>query len=332
MSSSPEKRSAFTLIELLIVIAILAVLIALLLPAVQKVRETASRMKCQSNLRQLGMALHHYHEVNGKFPIGQVNDNLTDNGPSYSYNRGTWFQFILPYVEQESLYQQIYAWDQSMLDIGHYICAAPGHETILPTFVCPSDPNGAKVLTQWTGSGASPNNGTPQDSQGFHGNYVVCGGSDTFNPSYSPSGTSLNGIFYVQSTTRLTDITDGSSNTLLSSEILLVPDNLTNTTSCCEGNDLRGRYYNSYSGDSSFSTLQPPNTSAPDITDLCLNVPYAPCTESTTNISHFARSLHTGGVNAGLADGSVRFIANTVNAQVYLALGTRAGGEVPGEF
>jgi prepilin-type N-terminal cleavage/methylation domain-containing protein/prepilin-type processing-associated H-X9-DG protein len=326
MTGPSPRRPAFTLIELLVVIAIIAVLIGLLLPAVQKVREAAARGQCANNLKQIGLALHNYHDTNATFPPGQWCPNITENGPTYHYNRGCWFQNILPHVEQDNLYQQITAWDQANLNTVHYMCAAPGHETVLKTFMCPSDPNAGKVMTQWNGPGTGPSNGTPQSSQGFHGNYVLCSGNDAFNPSYSPNGSNLNGIFYVHSQVRIVDIKDGTANTLLSSEINLVPDNLTGG-GCCQGNDLRGRYYNSYFGDTMFTTQQPPNTTVSDVTDLCLSQPYAPCTQSNSQALHFARSRHTSGVNAGLADGSVRFISNNVNAQVYLNLGTRAGGE-----
>jgi prepilin-type N-terminal cleavage/methylation domain-containing protein/prepilin-type processing-associated H-X9-DG protein len=329
---SSRSRRAFTLIELLVVIAIIAILIALLVPAVQKVREAAARAECSNNLKQLGLALISNHDTFHHFPAGQYCPNITENAPTYHYNRGCWLTDVLPYVEQGPLFTELDAWDKGMLGALHYMCNGPGHETVLPTFMCPSDPNAGKVLTQWNGAGTGPSNGTPQSSQGFHGNYVLCSGSTVFNPPTSPNGTNLNGVFYVQSKTRVTDIIDGTSNTLLSSEINLVPDDLTGG-GCCQGNDLRGRYYNSYFGDTMFSTLQPPNTSAPDVTDLCLNQPlYAPCVESTTTAEHYARSHHSGGVNAGLADGSVRFISSSVNPLVYLNLGSRAGGEVPGDY
>jgi prepilin-type processing-associated H-X9-DG protein len=284
-------------------------------------------MKCSNNLKQLGVALHNYLSVHESFPPGQWCPNETENSPTYHYNRGCWFQSILPFVEQVGLYEQVDGYDKANLNVSHYICAAPGRETIVPTFMCPSDPNKGKVMTQWNGPGSGPAT-TPQNSQGFSGNYVLCSGSTVFNPPTSTNGTKLDGIFYVQSTTNIAQITDGTSNTLFSSEINLVPDDLTGA-GCCAGNDLRGRYYNSYFGDTLFTTLNPPNTTLPDVTDLCLDKrPYAPCTQSNSTSEHYARSYHTGGVNAGFADGSVRFIANSINPQTFRFMGTRAGGEV----
>jgi prepilin-type processing-associated H-X9-DG protein len=116
-------------------------------------------------------------------------------------------------------------------------------------------------------------------------------------------------------------VTDGTSNTLMGSEVLVVPD----TTQ----HDLRGRVYNTWQGNTLFSTLYPPNTPVGDVSSYCFNFPpSAPCQGlSTTNVVQSARSQHTGGVNTLLADGSVRFVSNTVALTTWQWLGTRAGGE-----
>jgi prepilin-type processing-associated H-X9-DG protein len=184
--------------------------------------------------------------------------------------------------------------------------------------MCPSDPNSPKVIT-YTAS-------TPQTSQGFHGNYSLCAGSDYFDPPYSLDGGNLNGCFYWNSTIKIGDITDGTSNTLIGGEIIVVPD----TTNY----DIRGAYYNdAHGGSALFSTLYPPNTSVPDVSHWCVSLmPQAPCTSNTANRFYSLRSYHTGGVNALLGDGSVRFISNSVDGPTYKALGSRAAGEVPGNY
>lgn len=325
------RRPAFTLIELLVVIAIIAVLIALLVPAVQKVREAAARAQCESQLKQVGLAMHNYYEVHKKFPPGQSTGNEDSvYPPRYRFHRGCWLQPLLPYIEQANLYKTIDAYDQSFNGAFHYMEQAPLIETIIPILMCPSDNANPKNTTAYVArpAGATP----PERGQGFHGNYVVCSGNGYFNPSSSKDGTKLNGIFYALSSTKMKDIVDGTSNTLFSSEIKLIPD----TTQ----NDLRGRYYNHFLGEATFSTKERPNTTVPDNSNLCIDDPRAPCqavaypysSMPADSVVHSARSWHSGGVNVGLADGSVRFIANSVDLTTYRALGSRDGEDQVGDF
>jgi prepilin-type N-terminal cleavage/methylation domain-containing protein len=310
------KRKGFTLIELLVVIAIIAVLIGLLLPAVQKVREASARSQCGNNLKQIGIAMHNYHSAQGSLPPGQWNPFYTSTGP---WDRGCWVHPLLPYIEQDNLYQ-IYVNGGAATSSG-WALFQPNKDTIIKTLFCPSDPNSPKTATHDTNT-----IGGVAQMQGLHVNYVVCSGSTAYG-----LGSNLNGIFYVQSTTRLTDIKDGTSNTLMASEICVVPDTTVN--------DLRGRYCNSWEGNNWFSTLYPPNTSVADIQNYQgVSIPQAPITNSGSSNSATngaflaARSYHSQLVNALLADGSVRPISNTVDPVVYQALGTRMGGEVPQSY
>jgi prepilin-type N-terminal cleavage/methylation domain-containing protein/prepilin-type processing-associated H-X9-DG protein len=317
----PRSRAAFTLIELLVVIAIIAVLIGLLVPAVQKVREAANRLKCTNSLKQVGLALHHYHDVYQMFPPGQFNGIAVQNNQGY-FNRGGWWQMILPYAEQDNLYRVLDAFANSNPRPLYMTYAVnntpaqpsnPGRNTPVPMFVCPSDP-------------ASPKNASVAgNEQGFHGNYILCAGSTIFNPPASPNGAALNGLFYPFSKTRLADVLDGTSNTLMGGELIVVRDTTLH--------DIRGRYYNHWQGNTLFSTLYPPNTPVGDRSNYCIAAPLAPCQGlSASNVVQSARSHHPGGVNFLLADGSVRFLTNTVNAAAYTSLGTRAGGEVVGNY
>jgi Protein of unknown function (DUF1559) len=197
----------------------------------------------------------------------------------------------------------------------NYAITAPGHETPVAMFMCPSNPGNPKVMT----AGAT----TAAASQGFHSNYVLCAGSTVFGNT--GGGTNLNGSFFVLSKTRMTDVIDGTSNTLFASEVILVPD----TTA----HDLRGRVHNTWQGNVLFSTLNLPNTTVGDVSNYCVNTPpWAPCQAlSATNVVQYARSYH-GGVHAAMGDGTVRFISNSVALPTWQALGTRQGNETLGEF
>jgi prepilin-type N-terminal cleavage/methylation domain-containing protein len=312
-------RRGFTLVELLVVIAIIGVLVALLLPAVQAARESARRMQCGNSMRQVGLALHNHHDVYGVFPVGQYNNIAQD---STYWNRACWWHAILPYVEQKNLYDLLDAYMNGTPKPPYVTFAVnnsgggpsiPGRNSVVRMFLCPSDNEAPKNQT------------VAGNEQGFHGNYVVCGGSTFFNPPSDTTGGSLNGMFYPFSKTRLANVTDGSSNTLMGSEILVVKD--TNL------HDLRGRYWNTWQGNLLFSTLYPPNTTVGDRSTYCINAPRRPCQGLTAStVVQSVRSNHPSGANFMLGDVSVRFISNNVNALTYQYLGTRQDGETLGDF
>ena len=193
----------------------------------------------------------------------------------------------------------------------------PELDTVHKVLMCPSDPTSPKTFTYWGGFG------TP--TQGFSGNYVVNAGSTNFNDANGSGSDHLNGVMFALSRIRITDITDGTSNTALVSELILSPDDF--------GHDIRGRYYNPAHSGVAFTTRIPPNTMIPDQFDWCSPqpVPRAPCIWTGQNIFVSTRSYHTNGVNMGLSDGSIRFISNSVNVPFYQSLGSRNGGEVAPE-
>ncbi|MGL6096768.1 MAG: DUF1559 domain-containing protein [Fimbriiglobus sp.] len=309
---SPSRRRGFTLIELLVVIAILAVLIGLLMPAVQKVRAAAARAKCQNNMKQLALAAHNYHDALSRLPAGSAGSKIGPDGAYGSEDRTVWPHYLLPYTEQAVVWAALEK-HQKTYAIKNALYAIPEgyHKTVIPYWACPSDPTGLKTTTK------------PGSDQGFHGNYVGNAGSGWFNGS-GDGGTDLDGVFFTASYVRLLDITDGASTTLLLSEILVYRDTASN-------HDTHGRYWNvARSGGAWFSAAAGPNPADLDRLNHC--VPTAPCSPGSDNQRVYARSQHAGGVNAALADGSVRFATNDVDPTVWKALATRAGGEVVGAW
>jgi prepilin-type processing-associated H-X9-DG protein len=351
----------------LVVIAIIAILIGLLLPAVQKAREAASRAQCSNNLKQLGLAMHGYHDATRAFPAGLYFNPATNSyAPVYGVENSTrntsldngdnavcWFHPLLPYVEQQPLFSQIWPY---ITTPGNQTYNAPGANTIIKTFVCPSDPNGGKLLQY---SNLPPT---------FAGNYVGCAGSDQFFclfqgnvPPYQLSGLliaiGMGRNLILPPWVRMSSIKDGTSNTLMFSEIALVPNSLNGANNPNNvSRDERGAYWNAHRGAVLFSTHQPPNTSIGDdvqsnskTTFYCIDTPYAPCCTNTTQSCEgglvptgaansqievmYARSRHLNGVNCTLADGSVRFVTNNISQATWQALGTIAGNEViPSDF
>ncbi|WP_417378031.1 DUF1559 domain-containing protein [Gimesia sp.] len=313
-----RHRKGFTLIELLVVIAIIAILVALLLPAVQQAREAARRSTCKNNLKQLGIALHNYHDSHRVFPFATVCGVNTAAYTGQNHARQSWFHMVLPYVDQAPLYDKLRDGFQSgtVSDFASH----PQRSVKVPVFMCPSDPNSGKIGSQ---------------KSTFYSNYLLCSGSTT----QGADGTfpKLNGMFFYVSRVRMSDVTDGTSNTIAAGEINLVPDVAggSSIADCLTIGDLRGRIWGTkYVGGGTFTTLQGPNTSVPDTVTYGYHRDYAPIstTCSSSDNAVYARSRHTGGVHFLLADGAVRFISDNVDTTTFRHLGTRAGGEVLGEF
>jgi prepilin-type N-terminal cleavage/methylation domain-containing protein len=299
-----RKRHAFTLIELLVVIAIIAVLIGLLLPAVQKVREAANRTKCKNNLKQIGVALHNYHDRMGYFPPGYQTKVASDNsdlGPGWG-----WASFLLDDLEQNNLTNSI-RFDLQISDSAN----AAARNLVLPVFVCPSE---IKTGT-FTVVDA---NGNPLISVA-RGSYVAMNGV----LGVTDDAWDNNGAFIRNRQMRIADITDGLSNTLFVGERATNMSSSTWTGAVANGVVPAQRY--------------------PDPADQLANAEGAPALvlahgsrEHLPNNplvfdADATSSYHVAGVNFLLGDGSVQSISNTIDGTIYEALLTRAGGEAASE-
>ncbi|MCA8984847.1 MAG: DUF1559 domain-containing protein [Planctomycetaceae bacterium] len=303
-----SPRRAFTLIELLVVIAIIAILVALLLPAVQQAREAARRSSCKNNLKQISLALHNYHDTHGVFPYGFMVKGSYGAAPNYGsyHDRCTWAHQILPFMEQAALYDK-YAADLSQFV--HHIANPELYQLKVPGYVCPSDPS-TPGQADTTGRGQG-------NYVGNHGNVAVTTGTG-------------NGMFFYNSRIDMGSLTDGTSNTLMVGEVIARGQAATSTHWGCPGCYGIGGAH----GEGTFSTQEVPNTPISDQNYLCKSTtwPNAPCITNQSTRFNYLRSYHKGGVQAALADGSVRFLSSNIHRVTYQNLGHRMDGQVLGEF
>jgi prepilin-type N-terminal cleavage/methylation domain-containing protein/prepilin-type processing-associated H-X9-DG protein len=309
------RHRGFTLIELLVVIAIIAILIGLLVPAVQKVRDAAARTQCQNNLKQWGLAAHNYHNSLRKLPPG-INKNAPDVGRRYN-----WIIALQAYLEQENITRK---WDYTNFN-NNYLDPATGKRggpntpigLTFDTLTCPSDA---------MPSPAVDNVQDPPDWWALN-TYCACAGT----VSYPNGAQSKDGLFlYNQTPYRITDIPDGTSNTLLIGE-RYHGDPIYDSDPYVSDKLYFWAWarYSSNSGDVLFGTGVAINWKLP------ANFATLPNDQKNLMIAQRrsnAGSGHTGGANFCFADGSVRFLSETISPVTYQALGTRAGGEVIGDY
>jgi prepilin-type N-terminal cleavage/methylation domain-containing protein/prepilin-type processing-associated H-X9-DG protein len=313
------RRKGFTLIELLVVIAIIAILIALLVPAVQKVREAAARTQCQNNLKQLGLALHGHHDGMKYFPPGRDSKNFSAHA------------YFLSYIEQCNLFCMV-DFTVSYNNANNAFARAQS----VPIFLCPSDPRMLSVPAGWAGTSYRANQGS--------GILWGLSPTDPSDPNYGIPDP--NGVFFLRSKTRFADITDGSSNTAAFSEHLIgdfsnaIGTEATDTfepgthpatpdqaVADCVGVNPANL------GQQGYSNIGAPWLYGYHSTTIYFHVGLPgsrSCMFPPGRIATTANSGHTNGVNLLLCDGSVRFVSYGISLLTWRALGTRNGNDVIG--
>ena len=310
-----RRHRGFTLVELLVVIAIIGILVALLLPAVQAAREAARRMSCSNNMKQIGLALHNYHDTYKKFPYG------------FSDREALWNAPILRFMEQAPLYDTL-LWDEN--GAGNWDFDGSPNEaacgTVISAFRCPSMAQPEHI-----------------DNQGIPGrvpnSYRGCAGSDVYSddistiPAGSPPGARaleerfLNGMFFGDSSVRIADVLDGTSSTVMIGESYTE----VNYTKDGQGMDFwqfgspqSGGWVPGGLGGTEY-------TEGLGSTGPKLNSRLDPTVHGIIMEMAFG-SYHPGGAMFGLADGSIRYISNTIDLNIYHGICSRDEGEVVGDF
>lgn len=325
-------KRAFTLVELLVVIAIIGILVGLLLPAVQSVREAARRMQCSNNLKQLSLGMLNYESVNKGFPSGSISwegDDMTTR-TLYWYDDFTWVSYMGPHIEELAWYDK-YNFKRNH---GHVDNEA-ARRVYIKTFGCPSD---GMVKNEWE----------TKNWCRWRANYVANFGNTTFMQDDQGTPTTIattkaevydaNNQFFLgapfqpHKITRLAKITDGTSNTLMLSETLALPD--TGALSYTWGGIISDV---STGGGQQFTGWFVPNDPTGDVTvrqlvDISFymqnDIPYPTLGKTYHDVKLTARSHHTGGVNASRCDGPVDYCTNNIELRVWRALCSAQGGEV----
>ena len=339
MKTKRTRSRGFTLIELLVVIAIIAILIALLLPAVQQAREAARRTQCKNNLKQIGLAMHNYHDVYLMFPVGATGAPGATFGIDISIGP---FASILPFIDGgnlKGLYNDEITWESQSPNVAR---------TVVQPYLCPSNTGNDVIVTPPLALAYNVG-----DEAGANA-YAVSKGPQT-GWCFGPGASNQQGMFGINVRTRFRDVTDGSSNTICAGEVAyggawrvaLVGDpNVALPRGATPGQGQTGSGWISpqpapeglkgaiglgaTTGSNMASTSWVVNKN-PVVECVYVSTNLNDCTSAGDSTQGF-RSEHTGGTQFLLSDGSARLVSENIDQGIYNALGTRSGGEVIGEF
>jgi|SRR5947209_2792538 len=341
------RRRGFTLIELLVVIAIIAIVIGLLLAAVQRVREAAARAKCQNNLKQLGLAAQGFHDVNGQFPAGirmpyaQPNEDSLTGGMGNPFGPN-WAVYLLPHLEQAALFRQAnvsaYPGTADVANLASYNTAwRVVRDKALPGMLCPSDKGNAEPFTDpngrlreggWARGNYACNAGTADSDHHIKGDNAIT------NQPYP--GMSKGPVMSIDFGASISGISDGTSSTFLFHEVRIGVN----------ANDYRGTWAFGFPGASMVVAGRDgdptPNNrlEQADEIETCSTFWYAGigtndgmgCRSDPNNwgMAAHARSRHSGGTNACYCDGHVQFVRDSISQRTWVLLQSSNDGQTPG--
>lgn len=320
---SPSLAKGFTLIELLVVIGIIGILIAMLVPAVQKVRESAARLHCTNNLKQIGLALHSFHDQRGVLPPGYIDGNTNPNStPDNDIGPGWgWASFILPYLEQENVYNQINFSQPVGMGVNAKISQQP-----LGIFQCPADAYFEPLVFDVYDSNSN------KIASVAHSNYIACNGADEcFNGAGGDSQPNR-GAFYRNSRTRLIDVSDGLTSTIFAGE-----RSGNHAPATWTGAVPGGRCPAWMAGQAVYSPPPGPAYANADFGEAFVlghaNATHLPSADFPIYDPDTFYSMHsTRGANFLFGDGSVHYLTSSINPTTYQSLSTIGGGETANDW
>lgn len=316
------RARGFTLIELLVVIAIIAILIGLLLPAVQKVREAGARSQCLNNLKQLGIALHNYHGNLRRFPVGGDCTDAAGNLQWSNDDKGTWIVHALPYIEQDDLFRLIPDIKTTTNPLGIARTIPSFNDARIPMITCPADGDNIDgTMSNYAGSLGPQCAVGPcgYDPNQLYCNYSAWGIAASPDHGNSTRAGDIRGMFNrLGARIGMNSVTDGTSTTILIGEVL--PSQ--------HDHYFAGSWSYFNGGASHHSTIVPINVQTPNRNWCDTN----PLSYSNWNVSWGFKSNHTNGANFLFVDGSVRFVKQNIDHRTYQLLGCRNDGLTPDDI